>query len=297
VEDHGAVGNRARLIIDVADAHPTPGSGRARHALVLARGAGSRMRADDDEAVLSAEQRHAAAAGHKALMPIAGRPFLDFVLSALAQAGVTDVALVVAPDHRAMRDAYAGDVGPGGVRLSWVVQSEPLGTANAVLAARDWAGTEPFLVLNGDNVYPVPALTAVCALDGPGLAGFERDNLVATSNIAADRIAAFALLDVTADHALERIVEKPSADEVARAGGGALVSMNLWRFDARIFDACRDVPASPRGEFELPSAAMLARERGMRLDVVRALGPVLDLSRRGDVADVARRLTQSGTTA
>lgn len=255
------------------------------------------MRADDGGAALSAEQQRAADAGHKALMPIAGRPFLDFVLSALAQAGVTDVALVVAPDHRAMRDAYAGDVGPGGVRLSWAVQPEPLGTANALLAARDWAGEAPFLVLNGDNVYPVPALTALCELAGPGLAGFDRDNLVATSNIPADRIAAFALVDVAADHALERIVEKPSADDLVRAGHGALVSMNLWRFDARIFDACRDVPASPRGEFELPAAAMLARARGMRLEVVRALGPVLDLSRRADVAEVTRRLTASRTTA
>jgi len=276
------------------DAEPA-GAGRARRAVVLARGAGTRMRAADDDAPLSGEQQQAAASGHKALMPIGGRPFLDFVLQALADAGVTAVALVVAPDHAAMRAAYPGDRGPGGLCLSWIVQREPRGTADAVLAAREWAGDAPFLVMNGDNVYPAAALNALVALDGPGLAGFERDNLVATSNIPAERIAAFALLETSDDGALGRILEKPDAADVTRAGADALVSMNLWRFDARIFDACRDVPASPRGEWELPAAAMLARSRGVRLSVVRTLGPVLDLSRRGDVAEVTRRLTGSVT--
>lgn len=66
--------------------------------------------------------------------------------------------------------------------------------------------------------------------------------------------------------------------------------MNCWRFDARIFDACRDVPKSARGEYELPEAVALAMARGVRFTAVPARGPVLDLSRRVDAADVARRL-------
>jgi dTDP-glucose pyrophosphorylase len=281
VEDVVTVGDRARV----------------NRAVVLARGAGRRMRAADDGAPLSPAQEQAAASGHKALMPIAGRPFLDFVMTPLAHAGITDVALVVGPDHTAMRDAYPDDRGPGDLKLSWVVQEEPRGTANAVLAARAWAGDEPFLVLNGDNVYPEAAPRALLALDGPGLAGFAPDDLVATSNIASDRIAAFALLEQDAAGHLEAIVEKPGAADLARVGANALVSMNLWRFDARIFDACRDVASSPRGEFELPAAAMLARSRGVEFTVVRARGPVLDLSRRADVADVTRRLLGGVTPA
>jgi glucose-1-phosphate thymidylyltransferase len=66
--------------------------------------------------------------------------------------------------------------------------------------------------------------------------------------------------------------------------------MNCWRFDARIFDACRDVRRSARGEFELPEAVALAVTRGVRFRAVPARGPVLDLSRRADLADVSRRL-------
>ena len=66
--------------------------------------------------------------------------------------------------------------------------------------------------------------------------------------------------------------------------------MNLWRFDARIFEACRDVPRSARGEYELPEAVGLALRRGVRFRAIPAVGPVLDLSRRADAADVERRL-------
>jgi glucose-1-phosphate thymidylyltransferase len=67
--------------------------------------------------------------------------------------------------------------------------------------------------------------------------------------------------------------------------------MNVWRFDERIFDACRAVPRSPRGEFELPEAVGVALVRGIRFRVIPARGPVLDLSRRADAADVERRLS------
>lgn len=263
---------------------------------MLARGAGTRMQAVDGSAALTDAQARAAAAGHKALMPIGGRPFLDHVLAALAEAGVTDVALVVAPDHAPVRAAYPEGRGPAGVRVSCVVQAEPRGTADAVLAAETWAGDEPFLVLNGDNLYPVPALRTLCEAPGPATAGFDRASLEATSNIPPDRIAAFALVDADPSGALRDITEKPSAAVVDAAGPHALVSMNLWRFDARIFGACRDVAPSPRGEWELPSAVRLAVARGVRVDVLPALGPVLDLSRRGDVADVARRLASGAGT-
>ena len=66
--------------------------------------------------------------------------------------------------------------------------------------------------------------------------------------------------------------------------------MNCWRFDARIFEACRDVPLSQRGEYELPEAVGLAVSRGVIFRTFRATGAVLDLSRRSDVSLVNARL-------
>ena len=266
-------------------------------AIVLARGLGRRMREDPERADvhLTADQHRAAGAGLKSLMPMSadgrpGRPFLDYLLSSLADAGLHDVGLVIGAEHHALRERYSGELAPKRLRLSFVIQDEPIGTADAVRAAEPFVAGRPFLSLNADNLYPPECLRALVALDGPGLPAFERDDLVRSSGIPASRVGSFALLDVDADGNLRDIVEKPGERAVTAAGGRALVSMNVWRFDSRIFPACRDVERSSRGEFELPEAVRLAVRRGVPFAVVPAHGPVLDLSRREDVAAVAATL-------
>jgi glucose-1-phosphate thymidylyltransferase len=150
--------------------------------------------------------------------------------------------------------------------------------------------------MNGDNLYPTHALTDLAGLDEPGLPAFDRDDLVRTSNIPAERISAFAVIEVDDTGYLTRIVEKPaeragrSSDRDCGSAAPELISMNCWRFDARIFDACRAVSRSARGEFELPEAVGDAIRGGMKVKALMARGPVLDLSRRADTADIARRL-------
>jgi dTDP-glucose pyrophosphorylase len=264
---------------------------RTARAGVLARGLGTRMRQPDPGAPLSPEQRQAADAGIKAMMPVNGRPFLDFVLSSLADAGLTQVALVVAPDHARLR-AHVDHRPPQRVRIAFIVQPEALGTANAVLAAESWTAGEPFVALNADNLYPAEALRALAAADEPAFPAFDADDLIRTSNIPADRIRAFAVTTIDREGYLTGIIEKPQSDPMA-SGPGRKISMNCWRLDRRVFDACRDVPKSARGEFELPEAVGVALARGVRFKAIPARGPVLDLSRRADAADVARRLGET----
>jgi glucose-1-phosphate thymidylyltransferase len=200
------------------------------------------------------------------------------------------VCLVVAPEHDAIREYYSGPGRPTRVRLSYAVQSAANGTAHAVLAGQAFTAEDPFLVLNADNLYPAEVLRGLAALDGPGLAAFESTDLVRQSGFPADRVAGFALLDVDPANGLRGIVEKPSPAQLAAAGPRALVSMNVWRFDPRIFHACATVPVSARGEYELPEAVGVAVSGGMRFHVIRASGAVLDLSRQGDIPLVAARL-------
>jgi glucose-1-phosphate thymidylyltransferase len=251
------------------------------------------MKQQADAAALTPDQAAAAAAGSKGMMPIGTgltRPFLDYVLSALADAGCVDVCFVVAPDHDVIRAYYEGAGRPQRVRVGYAVQEIANGTARAVQAAEQFAGRDPFLVLNSDNLYPAHVLRALIALDGPGLPAYRRDSLVQESGFPADRVAGFAAIEVDAAGYLTRIVEKPGREYYDAAGPGALISMNVWRFDQRIFDACRDVPLSKRGEYELPEAVGLAVSRGVRFKTVPASGAVLDLSRRSDVALVSERL-------
>ncbi len=261
----------------------------AYKAVVLARGLGTRMRQEDVAAALDLGQAAAARQGLKAMISF-GRPFLDYVLSSLADAGLREACLIIGPEHGAIREYYTEKAPPHRLHVSFAIQPEPRGTADAVLAAESFAAGEDFLAVNSDNIYPVSALSALARLAEPGVALFERDALIAQSNIPAERIASFAVCRVGADGYLEEILEKPNPAILASLGPGALVSMNCWRFSPAIFEACRRVPLSPRGELELPMAVREAIARGVRFKVVRSREGVLDLSRRSDVAAVAERL-------
>lgn len=256
-------------------------------AIVLARGLGTRMRAEAASTPLAPDQADMAAAGLKAMIPV-GRPFLDHVLSVLADAGLDDICVVIGPEHGVVRDYYAG-LELAHVRLVFAEQPSPRGTADAVYAAREFAGDDGFVVVNGDNLYPVAACRALRIADGPALVGFTRSGLLREGLIAPDRLASFAVIDAP-DGWLRRIVEKPDAAWLASAGADLLVSMNCWRFDHEIFDVIPTLPLSPRGELELPAAAQVLVDRGLRFEVIPSDDSVLDLSRRSDVAALARRL-------
>lgn len=247
------------------------------------------MRASDPSARLTPAQQSAANAGLKAMIPLNGRPFLDYILSSLADAGVQHVALVVAPDHAALRNYYSQSP-PERTRLDYVVQDQPLGTADAVRAAESWVQREPFLAMNADNLYPVPVLSELAGLSEPALPAFDPEDLVRSSNIPADRIRSFAFLDVDERGYLVGIVEKPKDVLPGGSHGRKYISMNCWRFDERIFQACRDVPLSARGEYELPEAVGVAVRHGVRFRTFAARGPVFDLSTKSDATDVSRRL-------
>lgn len=259
-------------------------------AIILARGLGTRMRARDEAAGVDAAQAAAADRGIKAMIPI-DRPFLDYVLSGLADAGFTEVCLVIGPEHGAVRDYYERDAPPRRVRVTFAIQPEPRGTADALLAAEPFAAGGCVLVMNADNYYPIEELRRLRALDGAGTVLYEAGALVRESNIPADRIRAFAIGTVTTDGWLASLIEKPDEATVRAAGAEALVSMNCWRLPHAIFDACRRVQPSARGELELPQAIRDALADGrVRIRVLRSRLGVLDLSRRGDIASVAERL-------
>ncbi len=266
---------------------------RATKAVVLARGLGTRMRHSTPGLALTADQQAMADQGIKALVAV-GRPLLDYALSSLADAGIQEVCLVIGPEHDAIIERYRDTITPSRLTITTAIQPEPRGTADAVLAAEQFAGPDQFLVVNSDNIYPVEALAALVSLGTPGLIGFNPETLIAESNIPSARIAQFALIQTSPDSSLIEIVEKPPAERRAPSAECRVlrrVSMNCWRFGPKIFAACRLVTPSPRGELELQDAVTIAMARlGERFQVVPFAGGVLDLSSRADIAAVTERL-------
>lgn len=258
-------------------------------AAILARGLGTRMRREDAAARVDGAQAVAADSGMKGMIPIR-RPFLEYIISALADAGITDVVLVLGPEHDAVRAHFTQEAPPARTRVRFAIQEKPLGTANAVVAAAREIGDAPFLVLNADNYYPVAALRALAGDDSAGTIAFDRDALVRDGNIDAERVRSFAVLTVNDHDELLGIIEKPGDALDLASPGARWVGMNCWAITPAVVDACSRVPISARGEYELPEAVGLALREGVRVRAIRMAAAVLDLSRRSDIASVTERL-------
>lgn len=264
---------------------------RTTQAVILARGLGTRMRRESG-ATLVGDQATAAASGSKGMMPFA-RPFLDYVLSVLGDAGITEAILVIGPpsEDAGIRAYFSSTRAGRRVSVRFAVQGEPRGTADALFAARDVVRPAPFLMLNSDNLYPLESCSRLAAIGGPGLVAFDAETLVRESGIGEDRVLRYALIDSDADGFLRAIHEKPDSDHPLARAQRRWVSMNLWSFTSTIFDACARVVPSVRGELELADAVTIAmRDFGERFRVLRMSSAVLDLSNRADVALVGARL-------
>ncbi len=266
-------------------------SSDADKAVILARGLGTRMQKPDDDAELDSRQAAVARTGVKAMMPVGeGRCFLDYVLCGLADAGYGRICMVLGPEHEEARE-YFRSLDKSRISIEFAVQEEPLGTADAVLAAEQFAGDDYFLTVNSDNYYPTEALAALRKLPAEGLAVFDRDSMMESSNISAERITKFAVVRTDSDDNLQEIIEKPDADAINSLPAPVCVSMNCWRFGPAIFEACRAIEPSPRGELEVTDAVQHCIDNlGRKFRVLPFEAAVLDMSSRADVSAVAEQL-------
>src|SRR2546423_2174106 len=106
-------------------------------ALVLAGGAGVRLR----------PITHTSA---KQLVPVANKPILFYGLEAVAEAGITDVGMIVGDTADEVR-ASVGDGSRWGMQVTYIRQESPDGLAHCVLIARDYLGDDDFVMYLGDN--------------------------------------------------------------------------------------------------------------------------------------------------
>ncbi len=140
----------------------------------------------------------------KPVVPLVDRPFIVYMLEWLARHGVDDVILSCGFLATSVRNVL-GDGSKFGLRLRFVEEPEPLGTAGALRYAQSFLD-ERFLMLNGDVLTDIDL--------GAQLAQHERTGARATlALVAVDDPSAYGLVRLGADNAVLQFVEKPAADE------------------------------------------------------------------------------------
>src|ERR1700752_1430054 len=82
----------------------------------------------------------------KQLIPVANKPVLFYGIEAMAQAGIKEVGIIIAPETGEEIKSAAGDGSQFGVKLHYILQDAPLGLAHAVLTAESFLGDSPFVM-------------------------------------------------------------------------------------------------------------------------------------------------------
>lgn len=168
----------------------------------------------------------------KPMMPLVDRPFVAHQLDQLRRFGVNDVIFSCGYRPEALEEHFGGGRGIG-MRLRYVVDPVPLGTAGAVKNAEPLLRGDRTLVLNGDVLTDLDLSALVARHDDSGVSG----TLALTP---VDDPSRYGLVRLHADHRVEAFVEKPSADEL-RPGEPFLINAGTYLLERDVLDL---IPAS-----------------------------------------------------
>src|SRR5215208_3672948 len=208
--------------------------------LILSGGKGTRLR----------PLTHTSA---KQLVPVANKPVLFYGIEAMAEAGIEEVGIIIAPETGSEIREAAGDGSRFGVRIEYIEQDAPLGLAHAVLTAEEFLGDSPFVMYLGDNLLRngIVALVDTFRTEQP-------DALILLTPVSDPEHYGVAELD--GDNREARLVEKPEEPKTD------LALVGVYMFTPAIFEAARAIEPSWRDELEITDAIQTLVDSGLRVD-------------------------------
>ena len=235
--------------------------------LILAGGAGTRLR---PLTYSSAKQ----------LVPVANKPVLFYGIEAMRDAGIEDITVVVSPGASGMEiEERTGDGSRWGVSMRYVVQEEALGLAHAVLHGEQAIGESPFVVYLGDNLLRDGIQTMVDQFrtNAP-------DALILLQHVEDPR--AFGVAELDGDQVV-RLTEKPPEPK------SDLALVGVYMFQPGIFDICRSLEPSDRGEYEITEAIQALIDQGKRVEPHVVTGWWKDTGKWEDMLEANRLLLET----
>lgn len=216
----------------------------------------------------------------KPLLQVQSRAILEWSLRALRPSA--DRVLVVAKYLKPQIEAFMAEQTLFADYQIVEQTPEPLGTGHAVQCCAPFLRSDPFLVMNGDDLFSAGAIADLAADPAPaGLLAIELDDPTQYGVVVTD-----------AEGYVTRLHEKPLAGTYPPP---ALVNIGLYKLNQTIFDY--DLPRSARGEYEVTDYVtwLAARQpvRGIRSDFWLPIGDPAALAAAQE-ADVQRYIPVTG---
>src|SRR3954454_24804979 len=216
----------------------------------------------------------------KQLVPVANKPVLFYGIEAMAEAGIAEIGIIIAPETGDEIRAAAGDGSQFGVAITYIVQDEPAGLAHAVLTAEPFLGDSPFVMYLGDNLLQGGMTELVAQFRAR-----EPQALILLTPVPDPEN--YGVAQLNGDGGVQRLVEKPSEPPSDLALGG------VYMFTPLIHTAAKAIEPSARGELEITDAIQWVVDQGHQVEPHIVRGWWKDTGRLDDMLEANRLILET----